>query len=269
MANMSAQPRPEERSPRRSVSKDAPPSANGVSAGPFFETSRVRATPQNEVCGRVASPYGCGWVRVLAPSLGAIAVTLAASLAFADPQSPLSPSAADVGAEMRMLAPLAFEVARGSFRRASSPQSPSNGRASFGHPMVGEDQGGGSRCAGRVGGSASANLLGLRDPPPTGRSEERPSLGGLWPPPHRAFGRTPVSRRAMGGGCANAIDFAQMKQAQAPASKARYRPKAAQTPERCNRLLIRSSRPLHRQIASAASASRQCAIRSFSARSRP
>ena len=198
MANMSAQPRPEERSPRRSVSKDAPPSANGVSAGPFFETSRVRATPQNEVCGRVASPYGCGWVRVLAPSLGAIAVTLAASLAFADPQSPLSPSAADVGAEMRMLAPLAFEVARGSFRRVSSPQSPSNGRASFGHPMVGEDQGGGSRCPGGGGGSASASLLGLRDPPPTGRSEERPSLGRAMAAPTRGGGcaKTSIPKRS-------------------------------------------------------------------------
>ncbi len=33
------------------------------------------------------------------------------------------------------------------------------------------------------------------------------------PPPHRASGRTPVSRRAMGGGCANAIDSSQMQQA--------------------------------------------------------
>ena len=60
-------------------------------------------------------------------------------------------------------------------------------------PLVGEDQGGGSRRPMRVRGSgASANLLGPRNPPPIGRSEERPSLDGLMPAPTR------------GGGCANA-----------------------------------------------------------------
>ena len=61
----------------------------------------------------------------------------------------------------------AIGFTRGTSRRVSSPQSPSNGRASFGRPMVGEDQGGGSRrLMGRAGSGAFDNLLSPRDPPP-------------------------------------------------------------------------------------------------------
>ena len=45
------------------------------------------------------------------------------------------------------------------------------------------------------------NLVGPRDPPPIGRSGERPSLGWAMPTPTR------------GGGCANAIDSIPMQQA--------------------------------------------------------
>jgi protein ImuB len=97
------------------------------------------------------------------------------------------------------LAPFAPEFTRRSARRVSSPQSPSNGRASFGRPMAGEDQGGGVRRPARQEGSgAFANPRGPRDPPPIGRSEERPSFDGLMPAPTR------------GGGCANVIDAAEM-----------------------------------------------------------
>ncbi|HWY81309.1 MAG TPA: DNA-binding domain-containing protein [Roseiarcus sp.] len=62
-------------------------------------------------------------------------------------------------------------------------------------PLVGEDQGGGSHGPMRQESrGASDNLLGHRDPPPIGRSEERPSLGRAMPAPTR------------GGGCANGID---------------------------------------------------------------
>jgi hypothetical protein len=47
--------------------------------------------------------------------------------------------------------------------------------------MAGKDQGGGSRRPTRQEMSgAFDNLPGLRDPSPKGRSEERPSLDGLW-----------------------------------------------------------------------------------------
>jgi protein ImuB len=98
------------------------------------------------------------------------------------------------------LASFALEFTRRSARRVSSP-------------LVGEDQGGGSRRPTRLGScNASDDLVGPRDPPPIGRSEERPSIDGLCPPPHRASGRTPVSRRAMGGGGANVIDSAERLQ---------------------------------------------------------
>ena len=66
-------------------------------------------------------------------------------------------------------------------------------------PLVGEDQGGGSRrpTQQRRGG-AFDNLPGPRDPPPLGRSEERPSFDGLTPAPTRR------------GGCATALDSAEM-----------------------------------------------------------
>ena len=83
------------------------------------------------------------------------------------------------------------------YGRVSSPQSPSDGRASFGRPPAGEDQGGGSRGPMRQeSGGASDNPVGPSDPPPTGRSEERPSVGRAMPAPTR------------GGGCANGIDSA-------------------------------------------------------------
>ena len=85
------------------------------------------------------------------------------------------------------LASFALEFTRRSVRRVSSPQSPSNGRASFGRPMVGEDQGGGSHRLTRQGSSgAFNNLHDPRDPPPL-------------PAPTR------------GGGCANVIDAAEMQ----------------------------------------------------------
>jgi hypothetical protein len=87
------------------------------------------------------------------------------------------------------------EFTERSLQRVSSPQSPSNGRESFGRPMVGENQGGGSRSPLQQRSSGVFdNLVGPRDPPPIGRSEERPSVGRAMPAPTR------------GGGCANDID---------------------------------------------------------------
>src|ERR1700720_1069126 len=85
MANMSTQPRPEERSLRRSVSKDAPAGASGVANEAFFETSCFRAAPQNEVCGWTMGTFARGTVRtVLLSGLSAVAIVYAASFAFAD-----------------------------------------------------------------------------------------------------------------------------------------------------------------------------------------
>ena len=123
------------------------------------------------------SAFGRARVRTLLLT-GLSAVAMVASVAFADSQSPLSRSAADVGDEMRL----------------SSPQSPSDGRASFGRPMVGEDQGGGSRCPAQQR-ERRDNLLSPRDPPHIGRSEEGPSIGRAMPALTR------------GGGRANAINF--------------------------------------------------------------
>ncbi len=84
---------------------------------------------------------------------------------------------------------IAPEFTRGSSHRVSSP-------------LAGEDQGGGSRRPKRVAGSgAFDNLVGPRDPPPIGRSEERLSIGRAMPAPTR------------GGGCANGIGFAEVQQA--------------------------------------------------------
>jgi murein L,D-transpeptidase YcbB/YkuD len=92
MANMSTQPRPEERS--RSVSKDAPASAS-------FETALCRAAIQNEVCARTVGAFFGRWGRgaLLLSDLSAVALACAANLAFADaapaPGVPiLSPEAA-------------------------------------------------------------------------------------------------------------------------------------------------------------------------------
>src|SRR5580693_6791664 len=57
------------------------------------------------------------------------------------------------------LARSALEFMRGSLRFASSPHSPSKGRASFGCPMVGEDRGGSRRPMRRASGGAFDNLL--------------------------------------------------------------------------------------------------------------
>jgi murein L,D-transpeptidase YcbB/YkuD len=120
------------------------------------------------------SAFGRERVRtLLLTGLSAAAAACATSVAFADPQSPLGPSATDVGAEMRLSSPL-----------------------------VGEDQGGGSRCPTQQR-ERRDNLLSLRDPPPIGRSEERPSFDWAMPSPTR------------GGGCANIIDLAS--EAPAPA----------------------------------------------------
>src|ERR1700722_2483284 len=133
---------------------------------------------------RSMSAFGRGTVRkVLLSGLSAVAIACAASVAFADPLPPLEPS---LGGEMRTLAPFASEITRGSFGRVSSPQSSSNGRASFGRPWGGEDQGGGSRCPSQQASGAFDNLLGPHDPPPR-------------PAPTR------------GGGCANAIGSVYMR----------------------------------------------------------
>ena len=82
------------------------------------------------------------------------------------------------------LRPAAFELMERSSQRVSSP--------------LGEDQGGGSRSPKRQGsGGAPDNLLGQRDLPPLGRSEERPSIGRAVP--------TPTSGR----GCPNDIGSAE------------------------------------------------------------
>ena len=93
------------------------------------------------------------------------------------------------------LRPTAFEFMEGSSHRVSSP--------------LGEDQGGGSRSPKRQGsGGAPDNLLGQRDPPPLGRSEERPSIGRAVPAPTR------------GRGCANDIGSAQQALACSPRRRA-------------------------------------------------
>src|ERR1700734_763786 len=76
------------------------------------------------------------------------------------------------------------------FWRGGVPCAPS--------PLVGGVSG---RPPRRESSGAFDNLLGPRDPPPIGRSGERPSLGRAMPAPTR------------GGGCANAIDSAEYQQA--------------------------------------------------------
>ena len=125
MANMSTQPRPEERSLRRSVSKDAPASASGAAneafpstcSGPAFETPCFRAAPQNEVCGWTASTFARGaWRTVLLSGLSAVAITCAASLAFADLLPYLSPEAPPSFGGLADASPLVavFTAARGA-----------------------------------------------------------------------------------------------------------------------------------------------------------
>jgi hypothetical protein len=122
--------------------------------------------PKRRLSERRMSAFGRGTVRtVLLSGLSAVAITCAASFAFAGAQSPPGPFGADLGAQMRTSAPLPLEFTRGSYSRVSSP-------------LAGEDQGGGSRYpTQQASGDACEN--GLRDPPPIGRSEERPSLDQL------------------------------------------------------------------------------------------
>ena len=125
MANMSTQPRPEERSLRRSVSKDVPASASGAAnesfpstcSGAPFETPCFRAAPQNEVCGWTASAFGRGTVRTLLLSgLSVVAIACAASFAFADLLPYLSPEAPPRFGELADANPLVavFTAARGA-----------------------------------------------------------------------------------------------------------------------------------------------------------
>src|ERR1700722_14105805 len=124
MANMSTQPRPEERNLRRSVSKslpracrgDAPASANGAANEAFFETPCFRAAPQNEVCGRTASTFARGaWRTVLLSGLSAVAIACAASFAFADPLPHVSPEAPPSFGDLADASPLvAVLTARGA-----------------------------------------------------------------------------------------------------------------------------------------------------------
>src|ERR1700722_663150 len=132
---------------------------------------------------RGMSAFGRGRVRtLLLTGLSAAAMACAASLGFADAQSPPGPFGADLGAQTRTSAPLPLEFTRGSHGRVSSP-------------LAGEDQGGGARYPTQQG-SGDACDNGLRDPPPIGRSEERPSIGRAIPAPTR------------GVECANGINFA-------------------------------------------------------------
>jgi murein L,D-transpeptidase YcbB/YkuD len=117
--------------------------------------------------------------------MSAVALAFAASLAFADPQLPPGLTASDVGAAARILAPFAPELTSGS-----------SGRVSFG----GEDQGGGAHRPSQQGSSDDACDNGPRDPPPIGRSEERPSIGPAMPAPTR------------GRGCANAVGSVEKPQ---------------------------------------------------------
>ena len=101
---------------------------------------------------------------------------------------------------IRTLEPFALEFTRGPPRRVSSPTRAALARARA-QALVGEDQGGG-RAILRDRSAAAHSIIS------SARATPHPR-----PPPHRASGRTPVSRRAMGGGCANGIDSAQMQQA--------------------------------------------------------
>src|ERR1700722_2335479 len=125
MANMSTQPRPEERSLRRSVSRDVPASASGAAnesfpstcSGAPFETPCFRAAPLNEVCGWTASAFGRGTVRTLLLSgLSVVAIACAASFAFADLLPYLSPEAPPRFGELADANPLVavFAAARGA-----------------------------------------------------------------------------------------------------------------------------------------------------------
>src|ERR1700722_554524 len=73
-------------------------------------------------------------------------------------------------------------------------------------PLVGEDRGGGSRRPTRqASDGAFDNLLDPRDPPPIGRSAERPSFGQAMPAPTRGAGALtpsifPNAVRSRGGG---------------------------------------------------------------------
>jgi hypothetical protein len=136
---------------------------------------------------REMSAFGRGSVL---GGMSVIVLACATSVALADPLPTPGLTAADVGTEMRIGASFAPEFTRGSVGRVSSP-------------LVEEDQGGGSRYPSQQA-SSDACDNGLRDPPPTGRSEERPSIGRAMPAPTR------------GGGCANAIGSVEKQQVSSP-----------------------------------------------------
>jgi protein ImuB len=92
----------------------------------------------------------------------------------------------------------AIGFTQGTARRVSSPTRAALVRARA-QALVGEDQGGGSRWPTQQGSSGALDN-GLSDPPPIGRSEERPSIGRTMPAPTR------------GGGGANVIDSAERLQ---------------------------------------------------------
>jgi murein L,D-transpeptidase YcbB/YkuD len=130
------------------------------------------------------SAFGRGMVRtVLLSGLSAVAIACAASFAFANPQPPLEPPAPGLSGEMRILAPLAPETTRGSSGRVSSP-------------LVGEDQGGGSRYPTQQE-SADACDHGLRGLPPP-----------LAPP--------------RGDGCASDVDSAEKRGAFSPVAPLKF-----------------------------------------------
>ena len=68
------------------------------------------------------SAFGRERVRtLLLTGLSAAAAACATSVAFADPQSPLGPSATDVGAEMRLSSPLVGEGVALSYATKGAP----------------------------------------------------------------------------------------------------------------------------------------------------
>src|SRR5579872_1407940 len=77
--------------------------------------------------------------------------------------------------------PLDLESTLRSARSVSSPESLSDGRASFGRPMVGEEQGGGRRRPMRHrGGGVFDSLLGPRDPRPLPAPTRGGGCAGAW-----------------------------------------------------------------------------------------